>query len=97
MKNKKILILGHTGFVGRELLEKFKIKKIKFDCYSRSQITYNNKKIKNSKKILTKLIRENEIIINCVGENIDTKYMNSRNYIFVKKILKLLDRKYLWI
>ena len=73
MKNKKILILGHTGFVGRELLEKFKTKKIKSDCYSRSQITFNNKTIKNSPKILAKLIRENEIIINCVGENIGTR------------------------
>ncbi len=92
MKNKKILILGHTGFVGRELVEEFKTKKIKFDCYSRSQITYNNKKIKNSPKILDKLIRDNKIIINCVGENTETKYMNSRNYIFVKKILKLIDK-----
>jgi len=92
LKNKKILILGHTGFVGKELLEEFKIKKIKSDCYSRSQIIYNNKKIKNSSKILAKLIRENEIIINCVGENIDTKYMNSRNYVFVKKILQLIEK-----
>ena len=58
--NKKILILGHTGFVGRELFKKLKSKKINFDCYSKSQIIFNNKILKKkTPNILNKLIKKN--------------------------------------
>ena len=93
MINKKILILGHTGFVGRELFKKLKSKKINFDCYSKSQIIFNNKILKKkTPNILNKLIKKNSIIINCVGENFEKKFMNSRNYIFVKKILHEIEK-----
>lgn len=92
LKNKKVLILGHTGFVGKELLTKLEKKKIEFDCYSKSEIIFNNKKLKSSTRILNKLIKRNNIIINCVGENINKKKMNFRNYLFVKKLLDKIKK-----
>ncbi|MAZ07094.1 MAG: hypothetical protein CMM99_01320 [Rickettsiales bacterium] len=94
LKNKKILILGHTGFVGKELSKKFYSYKINHDCFSKSQIIFNgnSKNNKDKNKLLREMILKNDVIINCVGENINKKYMNSRNYIFVKKILDAIRK-----
>ena len=91
MKNKKILILGHTGFVGREFLKNLKVKRSNLIVIQEVKLFTIIKKLKK-KNILNKLIRKNEIIINCVGENFEKKFMNSRNYIFVKKILQLIEK-----
>lgn len=89
---KKILILGHTGFVGRELTKRFKKSKIKFDGFSKSEVLVDNKIFKKNYNILPKMINRNNIIINCVGESIDIKHMNSRNFYFVKSILNLIKK-----
>ena len=39
-----------------------------------------------------RLVFPENIIINCVGENTDLKYMYSRNYNFVKKILNFIEK-----
>ena len=92
LKTKSILLLGHTGFVGKELTKKFKKKKIAFDSYSKKQIIYKGRIVKNKKNLLDLMIHKNEIIINCVGENTDKRHMYSRNYNFVKKILELIKK-----
>ena len=92
MKKNSFLLLGHTGFVGRELSNKLKKSNLKFDCYSSKQSVFQNKLISSSNKILDKMVDKNDIIINCVGENIDVKQMFSKNYYFVKKILKSIKK-----
>jgi len=89
---KKILILGHTGFVGNEISKKLKKNKLDFDCYSRKEVVFNNKKLRTRNNIIKKLIFKNDYIINCVGENINQEYMYSRNYKFVDKILEIIKK-----
>lgn len=85
MKNK-ILLLGHTGFVGSEIYSFLRKKKLKINCYSRKEKIINNK-VYSNKISLKKLISKSNIIINCVGENLDLNKMESNNHLFVKMLL----------
>lgn len=86
---KKILLIGRTGFVGSELYEFFKKNKISINYFSRKNISQSSKKLKK-KNSLRNAIKQNNIIINCVGENTDLKKMNISNYLFVKEIITLI-------
>jgi len=78
---KKILILGHGGYVGRNL--KLFLKKKNFKVFTLSN--RNNKFFKSN-------IKKVNIIINCVGENYNTSLMKSSNFVYVKKILKFIKK-----
>ena len=93
MKNKKILLIGHTGFVGNEVFQVLEKKKIKFNCYSRREIIINSKIIKNfNKQSLTKLILQSNVIINCAGENLNQNKMAEKNFKFVCSILLQIEK-----
>ena len=84
----KILIIGTNGFVGSEILQFFLKKKIKVSYFFRLKKNRNSRS--NLKKI-KKLILDNDIIINCVGENINKHKMFQNNFIFIKKIIDFVN------
>ena len=76
-----VLILGHNGFVGSNI-------KAYFDKRNCKVFTTNNL----NKNSLLKYIKKIDIIINCVGENYDTKKMHKSNVFYVRKILNIIEK-----
>ena len=65
IKPKRIVILGSSGIISKNLQKKFKEKSIKFFAIGRSKANLMKKK---SIKILKRNIRNNDIIIFCAAE-----------------------------
>jgi len=78
---KKILILGHGGYVGRNLKSFLKKKNYKI-------FTLQNR----TNKLFKSNIKKADIVINCVGENYKTSLMKKSNFTYVKKILKFINK-----
>lgn len=79
----RYIILGSNGFIGKGLSKFFEKKKINFIKYKKIP-TYE-----------TKLIKNNDVIINCLGKNIDDKTdAHLTNFI---EHLRLNKHKVLWI
>lgn len=90
LKKKKlsILVLGASGLLGKIILEKLSIN---FNIKGTTHRKNKNKKIYkvNYKKInkkLSKLIRDSDVIINCIGENKIDRRMHEINYKILKNI-----------
>ena len=83
----KILVLGSNGFVGREVVKLLSKKNILLSCFSRSK----KKNINLEKKKIKDLVINNDVIINCVGENFRKKYMYKNNFLFVKELIKIIN------
>lgn len=74
MNNKKIIIAGGTGFVGRYLDQKFKSLGYEIFIISRqkSHINWDNP------SAITKALEDSEILINLAGKSVDCRY-NEKN------------------
>jgi nucleoside-diphosphate-sugar epimerase len=68
----KILILGHTGYIGNELYKNFVKQNFYTVGVSRTKLTIDNKNIDNNifknKRHLNKILNNSDVIINCLGE-----------------------------
>jgi len=97
----KIVILGYSGLIGKNILENLSKKtSFNFTCVGRNikKKPYRNPKIKyhkwdfeTFKKKNLLFLKNSDIIINCVGK-IDNKDSNLRsiNVIFIKKLIKYI-------
>ena len=97
IENKKILIMGGTGFIGKELFSKLNLLNNSISIISRKE---NNLKVKTIVADLTdeknnienKLI-DFDIIFNCSGELKDEKKMRDLHVKTQNKIINFLSKK----
>ena len=92
LKNKKILILGGSGFVGKNLLSKINLYENSVTIISRKNFVSKAKLIIADLIIdtdkLKKLFIEYDIIFNCSGELNNEDKMNE---LHVKSLSKIID------
>ena len=93
---KKIVILGVGGLIGSRFFEQL-IKKTNLQVTGVSHKKNINPKIlkwnyKKLSPIILKTLSNADIIINCVGENINEALMNYKNKFIIKVLSKVLNK-----
>ena len=97
LRNKKILILGGKGFVGKNLLSKINHKENSITVLSRRYFSSNAKIIlgdltSHDEKIFKSFINY-DIIFNCSGELKDSKKMEILHVKSQKRIISHLSKE----
>lgn len=97
LRNKKILILGGKGFVGKNLLSKINHKENSISIISRKYFSSNAKIILGDLTILNKKIMKSfidyDIIFNCSGELKNIKKMEALHVKSQRKIISYLSKE----
>jgi nucleoside-diphosphate-sugar epimerase len=95
MSQKKILVLGAGGLIGSKLFEKINTitnlqvigfshkKNIKPNIFQCNYVNFNKK--------IRKIIKDADIIINCIGENSNKDLMYYKNKLILEKLLRIVN------
>ena len=94
----KILLLGHTGFVGKTLYKKFKDLNLKNKIIVINRTTNLNANHKSlisdfsQKSILELDLNNIDTVINCIGEIYEESYMENVNFNIVKYFIQNISK-----
>jgi nucleoside-diphosphate-sugar epimerase len=96
LRNKKILILGARGFVGKNLLSKINLLENSVTIISRENFSTKAKIIIGDLTVddekTYKFFTNFDVIFNCSGELTDEKKMNMLHIEFQKKVINFLSK-----
>jgi len=95
-----ILLLGASGFVGNVVLEKLlEVENLSITCvtrdianknYSNARLCWVELDLLDAESVLSDLLLNNDVVINCVGELNNIEMMREVNFNLVKRIVDLL-------